>query len=77
MGRATLSVWIGGGVFLGFEMWGSFWMGLSFFGGEMVGVWCCVGLYGAFSHLRLGIWYRGDFRVGQEGIDWLALLYGN
>jgi hypothetical protein len=52
-------------------------MGLFFFGGEMVGVWCCVGLYGAFLHLRLGIWYRRDSKVGQEGIDWLALLYGN
>jgi hypothetical protein len=77
VGRATLSVWIGGGVFLGFEMWGSFWMGLSFFGGENSGrlvlcwaVWC-------FFALRLSLWYRRDSKVGQEGIDWLALLYGN
>jgi hypothetical protein len=44
-------------------------------GGRLV--LCCVGLCGAFLHLRLGIWHRGDSRVGQEGIHWLALLYGN
>jgi hypothetical protein len=50
VGRRTLSLWIGGGVFLGFEVWGLFLDGFFFFGGEMVGVWCYFGLYGAFLH---------------------------
>ena len=77
MGRRTLSLWIGGGVFLGFEVWGLFLDGFFFLwrrnGGRLVlfwAVWC-------FFALRLSLWYRRDSKVGQEGIDWLALLYGN
>jgi hypothetical protein len=68
-----------GGCFWGLRCGGYFWIGFvlgGFFGGGKMGRnWCCVGLYGAF--LRLGIWYRRDSRVGQEGIDWLASLYVN
>jgi len=42
VGRRTLSLWIGGGVFLGFEVWGLFLDGFFFSLAEKWWAFCAV-----------------------------------